>query len=124
MRSATAGGESLTRRPSSAIRSLASAWSSSTISRSTSSSGSKLSRPRFDRFDGDSPLYAIARPFSNRVWPSYCAPMRGPPQGAEARDSLDPTPSKKLQRLPPQGFFLVSAVFHYLGPSFAVLLFA
>jgi inner membrane transporter RhtA len=26
--------------------------------------------------------------------------------------------------LPPQAFFLVSAVFHYLGPSFAVLLFA
>ena len=27
-------------------------------------------------------------------------------------------------RLPPEAFFLVSAVFHYLGPSFAVLLFA
>jgi inner membrane transporter RhtA len=27
-------------------------------------------------------------------------------------------------RLPPQAFFLVSAVFHYLGPAFAVLLFA
>lgn len=27
-------------------------------------------------------------------------------------------------RIPPQGFFLVSAVFHYLGPAFAVLLFA
>src|SRR5579863_1978739 len=26
-------------------------------------------------------------------------------------------------RLPPQSFFLVSAVFHYLGPSLAVLLF-
>jgi inner membrane transporter RhtA len=33
-----------------------------------------------------------------------------------ARNSLD--------RLPPQAFFLVSAVFHYLGPSLAVLLFA
>jgi inner membrane transporter RhtA len=30
----------------------------------------------------------------------------------------------RLDRLPPQSFFLVSAVFHYLGPSFAVLLFA
>jgi inner membrane transporter RhtA len=29
-----------------------------------------------------------------------------------------------LDRLPPPSFFLVSAVFHYLGPSFAVLLFA
>jgi len=27
-------------------------------------------------------------------------------------------------RLPPQAFFLISAVFHYLGPSLAVLLFA
>jgi inner membrane transporter RhtA len=32
--------------------------------------------------------------------------------------------SEWLARLPPQAFFLVSAVFHYLGPSFAVLLFA
>jgi inner membrane transporter RhtA len=29
-----------------------------------------------------------------------------------------------LDRLPPQSFFAVSAVFHYLGPSLAVLLFA
>jgi inner membrane transporter RhtA len=38
-------------------------------------------------------------------------------------------PSRQTQRrladrLPPQAFFLVSAVFHYLGPSLAVLLFA
>lgn len=31
---------------------------------------------------------------------------------------------KVLGRLPPTSFFLTSAVFHYLGPSFAVLLFA
>src|SRR5690242_12349575 len=30
----------------------------------------------------------------------------------------------RLGRVPPQAFFGVSAVFHYLGPSFAVLLFA
>lgn len=30
----------------------------------------------------------------------------------------------RFRRLPPQVFFLISAVFHYLGPSFAVLLFA
>lgn len=30
----------------------------------------------------------------------------------------------RLQGVPPQSFFLVSAVFHYLGPAFAVLLFA
>lgn len=28
------------------------------------------------------------------------------------------------ERVPPQAFFLISAVFHYLGPSLAVLLFA
>jgi inner membrane transporter RhtA len=28
------------------------------------------------------------------------------------------------ERLPPHAYFLVSAIFHYLGPSFAVLLFA
>jgi len=30
----------------------------------------------------------------------------------------------RSQRLPPHAYFVVSAVFHYLGPSFAVLLFA
>jgi hypothetical protein len=29
-----------------------------------------------------------------------------------------------LHRLPPHAYFMVSALFHYLGPSFAVLLFA
>jgi len=33
-------------------------------------------------------------------------------------------PTGPLDRIPPQSFFLVSAVFHYLGPSLAVLLFA
>jgi inner membrane transporter RhtA len=31
--------------------------------------------------------------------------------------------TRKAQRLPPHVFFLVSALFHYLGPAFAVLLF-
>jgi inner membrane transporter RhtA len=31
---------------------------------------------------------------------------------------------KVVDRVPPTSYFLVSAVFHYLGPSFAVLLFA
>jgi inner membrane transporter RhtA len=36
-----------------------------------------------------------------------------------------PTPPRgRVGQLPPQSFFLVSAVFHYLGPSLAVLLFA
>src|SRR4051795_1504028 len=29
-----------------------------------------------------------------------------------------------MRRLPPHAYFLVSATFHYLGPAFAVLLFA
>jgi inner membrane transporter RhtA len=37
---------------------------------------------------------------------------------------LAPRGPGRLDRLPPQAFFLVSAVFHYLGPSLAVLLFA
>jgi inner membrane transporter RhtA len=34
-----------------------------------------------------------------------------------------PSPAALVDRAPPHVFFLVSAVFHYLGPSFAVLLF-
>jgi inner membrane transporter RhtA len=34
------------------------------------------------------------------------------------------SPARVVDRLPPVSFFLVSAVFHYLGPAFAVLLFA
>ena len=30
----------------------------------------------------------------------------------------------KADRVPPHLFFVVSALFHYLGPAFAVLLFA
>jgi inner membrane transporter RhtA len=30
----------------------------------------------------------------------------------------------RIHQVPPHGYFVVSAVFHYLGPSFAVLLFA
>ncbi len=43
--------------------------------------------------------------------------------------NLAPTPATDVRRplsesLPPEAFFLVSALLHYLGPSFAVLLFA
>ncbi len=34
------------------------------------------------------------------------------------------THDRALAAIPPQAFFLVSALFHYLGPAFAVLLFA
>ncbi len=35
-----------------------------------------------------------------------------------------PAPAGRLDAVPPQAYFVGSAVFHYLGPSFAVLLFA
>lgn len=38
--------------------------------------------------------------------------------------SLAPPAQSFADRVPPHAFFIVSAVFHYLGPSFAVLLFA
>ncbi len=40
------------------------------------------------------------------------------------RQSNPPAVSFVIERVPPQAYFLVSAVFHYLGPAFAVLLFA
>src|SRR3712207_5610831 len=35
-----------------------------------------------------------------------------------------PLPRRVAEAAPPEAFFVVSAVFHYLGPAFAVLLFA
>jgi inner membrane transporter RhtA len=39
-------------------------------------------------------------------------------------DSLVVTEQARASRVPPHLYFLISAVFHYLGPAFAVLLFA
>ena len=33
-------------------------------------------------------------------------------------------PVRRVDKVPPHLYFVVSAVFHYLGPAFAVLLFA
>jgi inner membrane transporter RhtA len=62
------------------------------------------------------------------VLPSYDASMSDTAQaptapGGRTGGGAPPGPGW-LQGLPPQSFFLVSAVFHYLGPAFAVLLFA
>jgi inner membrane transporter RhtA len=47
------------------------------------------------------------------------------PVGAPPRPAAQPgRVAGTLDRLPPASFFLTSAVFHYLGPSLAVLLFA
>jgi inner membrane transporter RhtA len=39
-------------------------------------------------------------------------------------DLVHPSPGRLADRVPPHAFFVVSSLFHYLGPSFAVLLFA
>jgi inner membrane transporter RhtA len=51
-------------------------------------------------------------------------PSLPPAAGPELEASTPDPPYGRLNRLPPQSFFLLSAFFHYLGPSLAVLLFA
>src|ERR1700704_44840 len=69
-------------------------------------------------------------PFTVTGLASYAALVPDKPQApspAAARVCEDvpaSAPHGRLNRLPPQSFFGVSAVFHYLGPSLAVLLFA
>ncbi|HEY7117609.1 MAG TPA: hypothetical protein VH475_13555, partial [Tepidisphaeraceae bacterium] len=43
---------------------------------------------------------------------------------ASAPVAAEPAPRPLTDRVPPHLYFIVSAVFHYLGPAFAVLLFA
>ena len=45
-------------------------------------------------------------------------------RSALSAERRDLAPAPLAARVPPHAFFLVSAVFHYLGPSFAVLLFS
>lgn len=49
--------------------------------------------------------------------------MEPAPSAAIRRETV-PTVTGPGERIPPQAYFLISAVFHYLGPAFAVLLFA
>lgn len=53
----------------------------------------------------------------------YAATMNGMPVPALERPR-PPAGFLVVKRVPPHAYFLVSAVFHYLGPAFAVLLFA
>jgi inner membrane transporter RhtA len=46
------------------------------------------------------------------------------PASETAEDTGGTRHASKVPRLPPVSFFLVSAIFHYLGPALAVLLFA
>jgi inner membrane transporter RhtA len=48
----------------------------------------------------------------------------GSREPADVRNGANPERSGPAARLPPHAYFVLSAVFHYLGPAFAVLLFA
>jgi inner membrane transporter RhtA len=54
--------------------------------------------------------------------------VRAPAQAVVAAAGWPPggfaSAGRRIAALPPASFFVVSAIFHYLGPSFAVLLFA
>jgi inner membrane transporter RhtA len=50
--------------------------------------------------------------------------MTSMPSSAAAARPAPPPVARIVGRIPPASFFLTSAVFHYLGPSLAVLLFA
>jgi inner membrane transporter RhtA len=84
---------------------------------------------KFLCFDGISTLASVDRPFYAAVLASYAARVPDKPQASvrlRVGGAIDgPSPRDgRVNRLPPTSFFLVSAVFHYLGPSLAVLLFA
>jgi inner membrane transporter RhtA len=46
-----------------------------------------------------------------------------PDRGSSAPE-VNALPGRVVRAVPPHAYFMVSAIFHYLGPSFAVLLFA
>src|SRR5579859_3186220 len=122
-RSAAAGADSPTRRASSATRSRGSACSSATIRRSRSSSGSgdaKADGPEIRCFSVDCILPPVGTPFTGEA-PGPYAPVM--PRTAQAPPARAAAPPGRQPGLPPQAYFLVSAIFHYLGPALAVLLF-
>lgn len=54
----------------------------------------------------------------------YATIMKLAPLPSGGRQRSSQADSFAVHRVPPHAYFLVSAVFHYLGPAFAVLLFA
>src|SRR3954453_18212968 len=114
-RSATAGEDSPTRRPSSARLRRASCWSSASRRRFVGSrrprSAGMVICLRFEAIHRILPPIRHGRTASRH---GTCWTMAT--QALSAR-----TP---VERVPPHVYFVGSAVFHYLGPAFAVLLFA
>src|SRR6266542_2555641 len=119
-RSATAGEERLTRRPSSAKETRPSSVSSPMILRSTSSI-----LGRFLGFTLEVPLFITpCEPNTfDSLWQFEPSAGRIFPIAAQLQITAPP-PRVATESVPPQAYFVGSAIFHYLGPSFAVLLFA
>src|SRR5919205_1170899 len=114
-RSATAGEESPTRRPSSAKLSRASAWSSASRRRFVASRRAPSVKAAFGlRFEAMTRILPVIGHGRRR--------LRRGTYRSMATQTLPVAPA--VQRVPPPAYFVGSAVFHYLGPAFAVLLFA
>src|SRR6185312_1359134 len=123
-RSVTAGADMPTRRPSADIVIRGSACSSASRATFTSSSrslpGAKAVTSEVLDFEGNT-----AKAPSYCPSPSLAEPTRMLTVTTTADHPAAQRPATSaLTRLPPASYFLTSAVFHYLGPSFAVLLFA
>lgn len=77
-------------------------------------------------------MYALAIAGEHSSMTSSDAERRsaalGSPRSLAVRDrsrgGLVSVTGRRIAALPPASFFVISAIFHYLGPSFAVLLFA
>src|SRR6478735_5213054 len=132
-RSATAGEDNPTRRPSSASDTRASAWSSASRRRFVGSRrASSAAEPfclRFEAMATRLPAISHGASGDRRGTCSSVSTTRPAPAPASCRRPAPaPTPTAgpggTLDRVPPHVFFVGSAVFHYLGPAFAVLLFA
>src|SRR6266540_1286140 len=118
-RSATAGEERLTRRPSSAKETRPSSVSSPMILRSTSSI-----LGRFLGFTLEVPLFITpCEPNTfDSLWQFEPSAGRIFPIAAQLQITAPP-PRVATESVPPQAYFVGSAIFHYLGPS-AALIFA
>src|SRR3954454_24547719 len=122
-RSATAGDDRLTRRPSSASVRRASACSSASRRRFVASRRAPSVTPAFClRFDAMSRRVPAIGPVVERSGPAACRAMTTEAVPVPARRAA--APAAFADRVPPHAYFVGSAVFHYLGPAFAVLLFA
>src|SRR6185503_14088101 len=124
-RSATAGEDNPTRRPSSASDRRASAWSSA--SRRTfvaSRRASSVVAPFCLRFEAMATRLPAISHGAQRYRRGTCASVTTTPSARIPAPTSASAPGKALDRVPPHVYFVGSAVFHYLGPAFAVLLFA